>query len=164
MRIPADLRQHRPQSVVGLDPVLQTMHVPLQLRLAPVAKRIDAANQFVELEDGLPCSMMPGQGAQLAYQGALAHLLEPERGHDAIDVGFLFQLLCNPYRSWEDRAFGCSHVVSVRRNRRLSRHGDHPPKARSSFSENRINLPFKWKKAESTPAGFLASRTINRGS
>jgi hypothetical protein len=65
------------------------MHVPLQLWVTQVAKRIDAADQLVKLEDGLPCSMMPGQGAQLAYQGALAHLLGPERGHDAIDIGFL---------------------------------------------------------------------------
>jgi hypothetical protein len=50
----ADLGDGRAELVVGLDAVLRAVHVPLQLRVAQVAQRVDAADQLVELEDRPP--------------------------------------------------------------------------------------------------------------
>ena len=50
----ADLGDGRAELVVGLDAVLRAMHVALQLRVAQVAQRVDAADQLVELEDRPP--------------------------------------------------------------------------------------------------------------
>lgn len=38
--------------------------------------------------NGLARAVMPGQGANLAHQDALAHLLESQRGSNVIHVGF----------------------------------------------------------------------------
>ncbi len=46
-----------------------------------LAQRIDAANQFVELEDRFARGVMRRQGAQFPDQNALAHLFEPQRGN-----------------------------------------------------------------------------------
>ena len=53
------------------------------------ATRVEAADQFVELEDRLARGVMRRQGAQFPDQNALAHLFEPESGDHAIDVRLL---------------------------------------------------------------------------
>jgi hypothetical protein len=47
----ADLRERGAQLMIGLDAVLGTMDVSLELWIAQIAQCIDAADQFVELED-----------------------------------------------------------------------------------------------------------------
>ncbi len=72
--------------MVRLDAVLGAVHVALQLRVAQVAQRVDAADELVELEYRAPRRVLRGIGAQLADQRALRHLLQPERGDDPVDV------------------------------------------------------------------------------
>src|SRR5271157_2082762 len=65
------------------------MDITLQLRIAKVAQRIDAADQFVELEYRFASSILLGKIAQLPDQRALGHFLEAECGNDLVDIGFL---------------------------------------------------------------------------
>lgn len=85
----ADLGNYRAQLMIGLQPVLRPMDIPLQLGVSEVIEGIEAAHQFVELEDRLAGRVVRGQRTQLAHQGALARFLEPERGDDPVDVGLL---------------------------------------------------------------------------
>ena len=65
------------------------MDITLQLRIAKVAQRIDAADQLVELEYRFASSILLGIIAQLPDQRALGHFLKAECGHDLIDIEFL---------------------------------------------------------------------------
>ena len=65
------------------------MYITLQLRIAKVAQRIDAADQLVELEYRFASSILLGIIAQLPDQRALGHFLKAECGHDLIDIEFL---------------------------------------------------------------------------
>ena len=96
--------------MVGLDPVLRAMDVALQLRVAQVAQGVEAADQFVELEDRPPCRVRSGVGAQLSDQRTLRHFLEAERGDDRVDVGFLVH-----NRLPIDRADGTNQAFLVER-------------------------------------------------
>ncbi|ERO94034.1 hypothetical protein L454_05252 [Escherichia coli BIDMC 19C] len=75
--------------MVGLEAILRAVHVAFQLRIAQVAKRVDAADELVELEDRAPRRVRRGVGAQLADQRALRHFLQPECGDDPVDVRLL---------------------------------------------------------------------------
>ena len=72
--------------MVGLDTILGAMDIALQLRVPDVVERVDAADQLIEFEDSLSGRIVLGQGAQLADQRALAHLLEPQGGDDPVDI------------------------------------------------------------------------------
>jgi hypothetical protein len=61
--------------VVGFDTILGPMDIVLQLRVPDVVERVDAADQPLEFEDRLSGRIVLRQGAQLADQRALAHLL-----------------------------------------------------------------------------------------
>ena len=54
--------------MVGLDAILRTVDIALQLRVTQIAKRIDGTNQLVELKYGLPGAVMPEQSANFAHQ------------------------------------------------------------------------------------------------
>ena len=60
--------------MVGLDAIFRAVDISLQLRVAQITQRVDGADQFVELKDGLACAVMPRQGANFSHQYALAHL------------------------------------------------------------------------------------------
>jgi len=75
--------------VIGLDAVLRAVYVALQLGIAQVAQRVDAADELVKLEHRTPRRVLRGVGAQLADQRALRHLLQPQRGDDLIEVRLL---------------------------------------------------------------------------
>ena len=72
--------------MVGFDTVLGPMDIALQLRVPDVVDRVDAADQLIEFEDSLSGWIVLRQGAQLADQRALAHLLEPQCGDDPVDI------------------------------------------------------------------------------
>ena len=84
----ADLGDRRAQLMIGLEPVLRTMDIALQLRVSEVIERVDAADQLVELEDRLSRRVMLRQGAQFADQRALAGFLKSKGGDDPVDIGF----------------------------------------------------------------------------
>src|SRR5271166_2904072 len=62
------------------------MDITLQLRVLDVVERVDTADQLIEFEDSLSGRIVLRQGAQLADQRALAHLLEPQGGDDPVDI------------------------------------------------------------------------------
>ena len=72
--------------MVGFDTILGPMDIALQLRVPDVVERVDAADQLIEFEDSLSGRIVLRQGAQLADQRALAHLLEPQCGDDPVDI------------------------------------------------------------------------------
>jgi hypothetical protein len=83
----ADLGDGSAQLVVRLKPILRALDVTLQLWIAEIPQGVDAADQFVELEDRAPRRVRLGVGAQLPDQGALGHFLEAQCRYDLIDVG-----------------------------------------------------------------------------
>lgn len=80
-----DLGDGRAQLVISLDAVLRPVDVALQLRVADVLQRVEAAHQLVVFEDGPAGPVLGRQGAQLADQRGLARLLERQGGDDAVD-------------------------------------------------------------------------------
>ena len=74
------------------SPILRALDVTLQLWIAEIPQGVDAADQFVELEDRAPRRVRLGVGAQLPDQGALGHFLEAQCRYDLIDVGVSFAM------------------------------------------------------------------------
>lgn len=66
-----DLGNSGTQLMVGLNAVFGAVDIALQLRVAQVAQRINAADQLVVLKECLACAMVPGQSANLTYQDVL---------------------------------------------------------------------------------------------
>ena len=97
--------------MVGFDAVLRAMDIALQLRVAKVIERVDAADQLVEFEDRLVGSGCAGAGRTACGSACLAHFLEPKRGDDPIDIGFLSTIIARSI--WPA---GCSRHVLVLRD------------------------------------------------
>ena len=74
--------------MVRLDAVLRAVDIALQLRITQVPQCVDAAHNFVELEDRAPRRVRSGVSAQLADKRTLGHFLEAQRGDDLIHVRF----------------------------------------------------------------------------
>ena len=75
-----DLRDDRAQLVVGFDPVLRPVNVPLELRIADIFERVEAAHQLVIFEDRFAGAVLRREGAQLVDESGLAGLLEVSDG------------------------------------------------------------------------------------